>query len=83
LADALSLEAQRSDENYILAEEAGQAEESQQWFRRMCTLNGLSHLFSTSQLNLRTVDDIIYDLGHGAPDIDAFGEQLLRLVSKE
>lgn len=77
LAEELSQKSRECDEMYILLEEEGQIEKSEANFCKMCILNGLHSLFAAASLTPRIVDHIIYDLGHGAPDIDFFAERMI------
>lgn len=82
-AQLLAKESARTDRQYIQADERGLRDKADQLFDEMGTLHGLSTLYQAEELSLAVVDDIIYDLGHGANDIDAFGDVLLELLTRD
>lgn len=77
LAGSLSELSEKCDAEYMDAEDLGRVEQSDSSFRKMCTLNGLTLLLSSPSLTPEVVDDFIYDLGHGAPDIDRFAARMI------
>jgi hypothetical protein len=80
LSSELARKADECDEAYGRLEEEGNLVQSRASFKKMCILNGLSRLFATSSITPEIVDDIVYDLGHGSPDIDGFVEIMTEAV---
>ena len=70
----------KADETYTRLEDTGKLEESKHEFRRMCVFNGLANLFSSESLE-RNVDEMLYDMGHGAESTDLFVDTLIRNLS--
>jgi len=83
LADEVARKSRECDEAYIVLEEQGRMEESAANYRKMFVLNGLHSLFAAPSLTPVIVDDIIYDLGHGAHSMELFAERMIQKLTSQ
>jgi len=60
----------------------GKTDEATADFKKMCVLDGLSRLLTASSVDAHVVDDLVYDLGHGAPNTDLFAGRMIERLQQ-